>query len=76
MGENFQIHLIEKSLKTITNSYTLNRFIKPSQILDLVSQYGTPMYIIDENTLHFKAKEQHMKIFSKRKEALFHKFIS
>jgi diaminopimelate decarboxylase len=57
MGENFQIQLIEKNLKTTTNSYTLNRFVKPSQILDLVSQYGTPMYIIDENTLHLKAKE-------------------
>ncbi len=57
MGENFQIQLIEKNLKTTTNTYTLNRFVKPSQILDLVSQYGTPMYLIDENTLHFKANE-------------------
>ena len=57
MGENFQIQLIEKNLKTTTNTYTLNRFVKPSQILDLVSQYGTPLYLIDENTLHFKANE-------------------
>ena len=57
MGENFQIQLIEKNLKTITNTYTLNRFVKPSQILDLVSQYGTPLYLVDENTLHFKANE-------------------
>ena len=57
MGENFQIQLIEKSLKTTTNTYTLNRFVKPSQILDLVSQYGTPIYLIDESTLHFKANE-------------------
>jgi len=57
MGENFQIQLIENNLKTTTNTYTLNRFVKPSQILDLVSQYGTPLYLIDENTLHFKANE-------------------
>jgi diaminopimelate decarboxylase len=57
MGENFQIQLIEKNLKTTTNTYTLNRFAKPSQILDLVSQYGSPIYLIDENTLHFKANE-------------------
>jgi diaminopimelate decarboxylase len=57
MGENFQIQLIEeKNLKT-TNTYILNRFVKPSQILDLVSQYGTPLYLIDENTLHLKANE-------------------
>ena len=55
MGENFQIQLIEeKNLKT-TNTYILNRFVKPSQILDLVSQYGTPLYLIDENTLHFES---------------------
>ena len=52
MGENFQIQLIEKNLKNITNTYTLNRFVKLSQILDLVSQYGTPMYLIEESTLH------------------------
>jgi diaminopimelate decarboxylase len=57
MGENFQIQLIEKNLKTTTDTYTLNRFAKPSQILDLVSQYGSPIYLIDENTLHFKANE-------------------
>src|ERR671912_18240 len=57
MGENFQIQLIEeKNLKT-TNTYILNRFVKPSQILDLVSQYGTPLYLVDENTLHLKANE-------------------
>ncbi len=57
MGKNFQIQLIEKNLKTTTNTYTLNRFVKPSQILDLVSQYGTPLYLVDENTLHLKANE-------------------
>ena len=35
----------------------MNRFVKPSQILDLVSQYGTPLYLVDENTLHLKTNE-------------------
>ncbi len=57
MGENFQIQLIEEKNLKATNTYILNRFVKPSQILDLVSQYGTPLYLIDENTLHLKANE-------------------
>ena len=57
MGENFQIQLIEEENLKTTNTYILNRFVKPSLILDLVSQYGTPLYLIDENTLHLKANE-------------------
>ena len=57
MGENFQIHLIEEKNIQTTNAYILNRFVTPSQILELVSQYGTPLYLIDENTLHLKTNE-------------------
>jgi diaminopimelate decarboxylase len=52
--ENSQIQLVEKP--TIVN---LNRFVKPVDINKLVAQYGTPLYLIDENTLHAKAKELH-----------------
>ena len=37
----------------------LNRFAKPSDISKLVAQYGTPLYLIDEYTLHSKVKELH-----------------
>lgn len=37
----------------------LNHFVKPSDIGKLVTQYGTPLYLIDENTLHAKVKELH-----------------
>ena len=57
MGENFQIQLIEEKNIQTPNAYILNRFVTPSQILELVSQYGTPLYLIDENTLHLKANE-------------------
>ena len=57
MGENFQIHLIEEKNLKATSIYNLNRFVKPSQIIELLSQYGTPLYLIDENTLHLKANE-------------------
>jgi diaminopimelate decarboxylase len=35
----------------------LNHFVKPNDISKLVAQYGTPLYLIDENTLHAKVKE-------------------
>ena len=37
----------------------LNRFAKPSDISKLVAQYGTPLYLIDEDTLHSKVRELH-----------------
>jgi diaminopimelate decarboxylase len=37
----------------------LNRFVKPNDISNLVAQYGTPLYLIDEETLHAKVKELH-----------------
>ena len=52
--ENSQIQLTENpNLETST----FNRFVKPSHISKMVSQYGTPLYIIDEDTLHSKVKE-------------------
>ena len=44
----------------------LNRFAKPIDINKLVAQYGTPLYLVDEDTLHAKAKELH-KAYSKFK---------
>jgi diaminopimelate decarboxylase len=38
----------------------LNRFVKPNEISKLVAQYGTPLYLIDEDTLHAKVKELHI----------------
>ena len=54
MVENSQIQLVEKP-----TTVNLNRFVKPVDINKLVAQYGTPLYLIDENTLHAKAKELH-----------------
>jgi len=59
--ENSQIQLVEKP-----TSVNLNRFVKPVDIHKLVAQYGTPLYLIDESTLHAKAKELH-KAYSKFK---------
>jgi len=59
--ENSQIQLVEKP-----TAVNLNRFVKPVDIHKLVEQYGTPLYLIDEDTLHAKAKELH-KAYSKFK---------
>jgi diaminopimelate decarboxylase len=59
--ENSQIQLVEKP-----TTVSLNRFVKPIDINKLVAQYGTPLYLIDEDTLHAKAKELH-KAYSKFK---------
>ena len=61
MVENSQIQLVKKP-----TAVNLNRFVKPIDINRLVSQYGTPLYLIDEDTLHAKAKELH-KAYSKFK---------
>jgi diaminopimelate decarboxylase len=59
--ENSQVQLVEKP-----TSVALNRFVKPVDINKLVAQYGTPLYLVDEDTLHVKAKELH-KAYSKFK---------
>jgi diaminopimelate decarboxylase len=59
--ENSQIQLVEKP-----TAVNLNRFVKPVDIHKLVAQYGTPLYLINEDTLHAKAKELH-KAYSKFK---------
>ena len=61
MVENPQIQLVEKP-----TAVNLNRFVKPVDMHKLVAQYGTPLYLIDEDTLHAKAKELH-KAYSKFK---------
>ena len=61
MVENSQIQLVEKP-----TAVNLNRFAKPIDINKLVAQYGTPLYLVDEDTLHAKAKELH-KAYSKFK---------
>ena len=61
MVENSQIQLVEKP-----TAVNLNRFVKPIDINRLVAQYGTPLYLVDEDTLHAKAKELH-KAYSKFK---------
>jgi diaminopimelate decarboxylase len=52
--ENSQIQLVENLDLTAP---ALNRFVKPNEISKLVAQYGTPLYLIDEGTLHAKVKE-------------------
>jgi diaminopimelate decarboxylase len=37
----------------------LNRFVKPNDISKLVAEYGTPLYLVDEHTLHSKVRELH-----------------
>jgi len=54
--ENSQIQLVENLDLTAP---ALNRFVKPNEISKLVAQYGTPLYLIDEDTLHAKVKELH-----------------
>jgi len=54
--ENSQIQLVENPNLTAP---ALNRFVNPSDINKLVAQYGTPLYLIDEDTLHTKVKELH-----------------
>jgi diaminopimelate decarboxylase len=54
--ENSQIQLVE-NLNPATPE--LNRFAKPADISKLIAQYGTPIYLIDEDTLHLKVKELH-----------------
>lgn len=59
--ENSQVQLVQKPTAT-----ALNRFVSPLDINKLVTQYGTPLYLVDEDTLHAKARELH-KAYSKFK---------
>jgi diaminopimelate decarboxylase len=54
--ENSQIQLVENPNLTTP---ALNRFVKPNDVSKLVAQYGTPLYLVDEDTLHTKVKELH-----------------
>lgn len=54
--ENSQIQLVE-NLNLTTPA--LNRFVKSDDINRLVGQYGTPLYVVDESTLHAKVRELH-----------------
>jgi diaminopimelate decarboxylase len=51
--ENSQVQLVQKSVPP------LNRFVTALDINNLVAQYGTPLYLVDEDTLHAKARELH-----------------
>ncbi|HEY1211603.1 MAG TPA: hypothetical protein VGE82_01530, partial [Nitrososphaera sp.] len=61
MVENSQIQLVKKP-----TTIALNRFVKPIDVNKLIAEYGTPLYVIDEDSLHVKAKELH-KAYSKFK---------
>jgi diaminopimelate decarboxylase len=55
--ENSQIQLVEDP-KNLTIP-TLNRFVTPNDIAKLVLRHGTPLYLIDEDTLHTKVRDLH-----------------
>lgn len=55
--ENSQIQLVEDP-KNLTTP-TLNRFVTPNDISKLVLRHGTPLYLIDEDTLHTKVRDLH-----------------
>lgn len=55
--ENSQIQLVEDP-KNLTIP-TLNRFVSPNDITKLVLRHGTPLYLIDEDTLHTKVRDLH-----------------
>jgi diaminopimelate decarboxylase len=55
--ENAQIQLVEDP-KNLTIP-TLNRFVTPNDITKLVLRHGTPLYLIDEDTLHTKVRDLH-----------------
>ncbi len=54
MAENSQIQLVSKQ-----TAAPLNRFATPLDIKNLAAEYGTPLYLVDEDTLHAKARELH-----------------
>lgn len=54
LEENSQIQLVSKPTAAL-----LNRFATPLDIKNLAAEYGTPLYLVDEDTLHTKAREMH-----------------
>lgn len=54
MAENSQIQLVSRP-----TAAPLNRFATPFDIKNLAAEYGTPLYLVDEDTLHAKARELH-----------------
>jgi diaminopimelate decarboxylase len=52
--ENSQIQLTKKLNLTTQH---INRFVEPTDIERLASRYSTPLYVIDESTLHQKVRE-------------------
>jgi diaminopimelate decarboxylase len=55
--ENSQIQLVEDPKNLAIP--TLNRFVTPNDITKLVLRHGTPLYLIDEDTLHTKVRDLH-----------------
>lgn len=52
--------MVENVLQVIQNKVTLsklNRFISNEEINELAEKYGTPLYFVDEKTLHNKVSE-------------------
>ncbi|MEE8132133.1 MAG: hypothetical protein V3T40_00990, partial [Nitrososphaerales archaeon] len=41
----------------ISQAANLNRFINNKDLAKIVKQFGTPLYVIDEQTLHKKVRE-------------------
>jgi diaminopimelate decarboxylase len=54
LADNSQIQLVSKP-----TAASLNRFATPLDIKNLAAEYGTPLYLVDEDTLHAKARELH-----------------
>jgi diaminopimelate decarboxylase len=52
--ENSQVQLTKK-LNLATHH--INHFAEPIEIEKLAGHYGTPLYIIDENTLHKRVRD-------------------
>ena len=52
--ENSQLQLTKKLNLT---THRINHFAEPNDIERLAIRYGTPLYIIDESTLHKKVRD-------------------
>lgn len=61
MAENSQVQLVSRPTAAL-----LNRFATPLDVKSLAAEYGTPLYLVDEDTLHAKARELH-RAYSKYK---------
>jgi diaminopimelate decarboxylase len=54
LAENSQVQLVSRPTAAL-----LNRFATPLDVKSLAAEYGTPLYLVDEDTLHAKARELH-----------------